>query len=152
VRPRGLVAAALVTATAAVPAASGLAGPAQADSQTPVRLGIRFQGTARLHRRLSVRVVVTADAGVLDTRTGPLRIEVKLARECGGVFGQTPGTVLLNRRLSPQPRTGYAYRAAAIGHGRPSQTGLLTACTWLVESGDGRVFASDQSATVRVKR
>lgn len=126
--------------------------PAGADSFTPIRLQIRSPSAARLHRPLTVRVRITADAGVLDTRSAPLRIQVKLARECGGVFGQTPGTVLLNRRLVPQPQTGRAYEAAARGTARPRQAGEETLCTWLSEEGDGRVFASDQSVTVLVGR
>jgi hypothetical protein len=129
-----------------------VSGGALADSQTPVSLSIRLGRVARVHRPLTVRVGVKADAGVLDTRTGPLRIEVKLASECGGVFRYTPGTTLLNRRLKPQPVTGRAYDASARGSARPRQAGTQTVCVWLVEDGDGRVFASDQSTTLRVRR
>jgi hypothetical protein len=151
-RRRVGLAAKLAGAAAGIGLAAAGGQAALADSFTPVRLGIRVPATARLHRPLTVRVAISADAGVLDTRNAPLRVEVKLAPECGGVFGQTPGTVLLNRRLSPQPQTGRPYTAHARGSGRPGRTGRQTVCTWLVEEGDGRVFASDQSITVRVRR
>lgn len=132
--------------------ALALCAAAVADSNTPVRLSVRLGRGARVHRPLSVQVAVSADPGVLDVRTAPLRIEVKLASECGGVFRYTPGTTLLNRRLKPQPVTGHAYHAVARGSARPRQAGLQTVCVWLVEEGDGRVFASDQSTTLWVRR
>jgi hypothetical protein len=130
-----------------VPAAS-----AGGDSFTPVRLSITVARAAKLHRPLAIRVAVSADAGVLDTRTAPLRIRVKLSPECGGVFQQTPGAVLLDKRLAPQPVTGRPYAAVARGSGRPNRLGTHTVCAWLAEEGDGRVFASDQSLQVRVTK
>jgi len=146
------VKAARATLAAAAVALAVLAAVALGDSFTPVPLGLRAPATGRLHQKLSIRVTVAADKGVLDDRTAPLRIQVKLARECGGTYRYTPGVVLLNRQLKPQPRTGQAYRASARGYGRPRQLGRQTVCMWLDEEGDGRVFASDQSHTVLVKR
>jgi hypothetical protein len=122
------------------------------DSFQPVRLAISVPETARLHHPMEIKVTVTAEAGVLDVRTAPLRIQVKLASECGGTYPHTPGVVLLDRRLAPQPATGHAYRATARGHAKPSASGVKVVCAWLTEEGDGRVFASDQSLTVEVKR
>jgi hypothetical protein len=125
---------------------------AAADSFTPVRLHITIAPVARLHKRLAVKVHVTADPGVLDTRTGPLRVRVKLARECGGTYRYTRGDVLLDKRLRPQPTTGRAYSATATGAGKPTRYGEMTVCTWLEEGGDQRVFASSQSVQVDVSK
>jgi phosphatidylinositol-3-phosphatase len=133
----GLVAALAGTATVVI---STIAG---ADSFNPVVMNIQVASQAHLGKALPIKVIVTADKSVLDTRTAPLRIEVKLASECGGEYGQTPGAVLLNKQLSPQPAVGKAYRAVATGSGRPGALGEQTVCAWLVEQGDGRQFAND---------
>jgi phosphatidylinositol-3-phosphatase len=134
----------------AVLALSGLAALAGADSFTPVVLGIKIAATGRVGQKLPITVTVTADPSVLDTRTAPLRIEVKLAEECGGTYQYTPGAVLLNQQLAPQPAAGKAYDAVAHGSGTPRETGAQTVCAWLVEEGDQRVFASSQSDSVNV--
>jgi hypothetical protein len=142
-----------VKAALAVAAAAAVAAPlAVADSFTPVGLATHVAPVARLHKPLKVTVGVTADAGVLDSRFAPLRIEVKLASECGGTFQTTPGTRLLNKVLKPQPRTGQAYTVKAHGSGRPSSYGVMTACAYLEEEGDNRLFASDQSIQVNVSK
>jgi hypothetical protein len=125
---------------------------ASADSFTPVRLAITINAIARLHIPLKVTVRVSADPGVLDNRTGPLRIRVKLASECGGTYQYTTGPTLLDERLSPQPSTGRAYVAVATGSGRPVGYGVQTVCTWLEEEGDQREFANDQSIQVDVSK
>jgi hypothetical protein len=147
-----------VAAAVAVAAGSLIAGvtlPASlagADSFTPVGLTITIAPVARLHAPLKVSVAVNADAGVLDVRTAPLRVQVRLANECGGAFAYTSGPVLLNERLSPQPATGHAYSGVLRGAGKPSAYGSQTVCVWLAEEGDGRVFASDQSLSVDVSK
>jgi hypothetical protein len=123
-----------------------------ADSFTPVRLAIGVAPVARVHEPLRITVAVSADPSVLDNRTAPLRVEVKLANECGANFETTPGTTLLNKVLNPQPATGQAYAARARGSGRPSGYGIKTACVYLEEEGDDRLFASDQSLSVNVSR
>jgi hypothetical protein len=125
---------------------------AGADSFTPVVLGIKIRPVTRRHKQLPVAVSITADAGVLDTRTAPLRLQVKLAAECGGTFQYTPGTVLIDKELSPQPTTGQAYSASAKGKGKPAKFGEQTVCAWLNEEGDNRTFASDQSTFVNVSK
>jgi hypothetical protein len=124
---------------------------AAADSFTPVRLTVSIAPVARLHAPLTVKVAVAADAGALDDRSGPLRVQVKLAGECGGVYQYTPGVVLLNKQLSPQPSTGSAYAASVKGSGKPSAYGTETVCVWLNDA-DGRTWASDQSTQVDVSR
>jgi hypothetical protein len=128
------------------------ASPAIADSFTPVRMGVTIAPVARLGAPLHVTIAVSADAGVLDVRQGPMRVGVKLASECGGTFETTPGTTLLSAQLSPQPATGKAYAATASGSGAPSVYGVQTVCVYLQDGEVGRVFASDQSQTVDVSR
>lgn len=147
---RGLPVAAALALVAAV---CGTAAIALADSFTPVRLTTSIAATARLDRALPITVTVSADPGVLDTRTAPLRIEVKLAPECGGAYEYTPGVVLLNKQLNPQPATGQAYTATARGSGKPNAYGEQTVCVWLAQGGaDDEVFASDQSIQVDVSK
>lgn len=125
---------------------------AGADSFTPVTLAVTIAPVARLHQPLKITVAVGADAGVLDVRTAPLRIRVKLATECGGEYADTPGTILLDRLLSPQPATGQPYAALATGSGRPAAYGAQTVCVFLEEEGDQRQFASDTSTQVNVSK
>ena len=124
----------------------GLAG---ADSFTPVRLTIAVAPVGRLHAPLPVSVAVSADAGALDNRSGTLRVQVKLANECGGTYQYTAGAVLLDKPLSPQPATGHAYSATVRGSGKPTAYGTQVVCTWLDDAG-GRTWANDQSTEVNV--
>jgi hypothetical protein len=133
-----------LTLAAALPAT--VAG---ADSFAPVRLTITVASVARLHSPLPLSVAVSADPSALDNRTGPLRVRVKLAAECGGTYQYTSGPVLLDRQLSPQPTTGHAYSALARGAGRPSGYGVQMLCVWL-DDAVSRTWASDQSLQVDV--
>jgi hypothetical protein len=144
-----LLASLTLAATATAIAYCATAG---ADSFTPVRLSITIAPVARLHQPLEVSVGVSADPSVLDDATGPLRIRVKLAQECGGTFSSTPGTTLLDQQLRPQPATGHAYEANASGSGRPTRYGDQSVCAFLEESGDNRMFANDTSNDVNVSR
>lgn len=145
------VAAAAATAVAGMLALAG--ATAGADSFTPVTLTITIAPVARFHKPLRIAVAVTADAGVLDTRTTPLRIQVKLATECGGVYSYTPGTVLLDQELHPQPNTGQPYSARATGSGRPASYGVQTVCAFLDQGGSYDLqFATDTSNEVDVSR
>lgn len=146
-----LVGAALLGAwllAAALPAAG--VTPARADSFTPVRLTIAVAPVARRAAQLRVRVTVSADPGVLDTRDGAMRVGVKLAGECGGDFRTTGGDTLLDAALSPQPATGRAYTATATGSGAPSAYGMQTVCVFVYDSGEQRTFANDESLSVDV--
>ena len=137
---------------AACVAATVVPAVAIADSFQPVGLTIKVAATGHLRSKLPVTITVTADAGVLDARTAPLRMLVKLAPECGGTFRYTTGPVLLNRRMNPQPATGRPYTATVKGEGTPTSRGLQTVCVWLAEEGDGRQFATDTSNQVDVLR
>lgn len=132
-----------VLAAVAISVAGLAGGVAGADSFNPVRLSISVAPVARLAKPLSISVQVSADPGALDTATAPLRIRVKLAGECGGTFDTTPGPVLLDAELNPQPATGHAYQATARGAGKPTAYGVRTACAFLEEEGDNRQFAND---------
>jgi hypothetical protein len=134
--------AAVLTALAGLAVASS-ATIAGADSFTPVRLAITIAPTARLAKPLAISVQVSADPGALDSATAPLRIRVKLAGECGGTFDTTPGPVLLDAELNPQPATGHAYQATARGAGTPRAYGARTVCSFLEQEGDNRQFDND---------
>jgi hypothetical protein len=133
---------ALVLATAAVAVAVG-GGLAGADTFNPVRLAITIAPVARLAQPLAITINASADAGALDTATAPLRIRAKLADECGGTFDTTPGPVLIDEQLNPQPATGQAYQATGRGSGNPTAFGQKTVCAFLEEEGDNRQFAND---------
>jgi hypothetical protein len=142
---RRVAAAAALAATAAFVATAFVlcAALAGADSFNPVRLAITIAPTARLAKPLAIDVDVSADAGALDSATAPLRIRAKLAGECGGTFDTTPGPVLIDAQLSPQPATGQPYSATARGSGKPTVYGQKTVCAFLEEEGDNRMFAND---------
>jgi hypothetical protein len=132
---------------------AGLLMPASlaaADSFNPVTMSIAVAPVARLAAPLTVTVGVKADPGVLDTAEGPLRVEVKLAPECGGDFQHTPGVTLINLALSPQPTSGKAYSGTVSDRGRPLAYGSQTVCAYLEDSTVGRVYANDESLTVNV--
>ncbi len=116
---------------------------AGADSFTPVRLTITIAPTARLAKPLAIMVTVSADADALDSATAPLRIRARLAGECGGTFDTTPGPVLIDQQLNPQPATGHPYQATARAAGKPTAYGVRTVCAFLEEEGDNRQFAND---------
>jgi hypothetical protein len=128
--------------------------PAWADSFNPVQLQVAVAPVARLHVSLPITVTVTADPSVLDNASSPLRIRAKLAGECGASFSTTPGDVLIDQRLNPQPTTGHAYSATAHGAGRPSAYGERAVCAYLEEEGDNRMFANNTAdpPTVNVSR
>jgi hypothetical protein len=130
----------LATTAAAVALGGGLAG---ADSFNPVRLAVTIAPVARLAQPLAITIDVSADAGALDTATAPLRIRAKLADECGGTFDTTPGPVLIDEQLNPQPATGQAYEATGHGSGNPTAYGHKTVCAFLEEESDNRQFADD---------
>jgi hypothetical protein len=122
-----------------------IAAVASVDSFTPITMNIGVTPIARLGAPLPVKVSVKADPGVLDTADGPLRVEVKLAGECGGNFETTTGVTLVNAPLNPQPTVGRAYSGGASGSGRPVAYGTRTVCTYLEDTGSGRVYANDES-------
>jgi hypothetical protein len=139
-----------LTVLGAMLALVAAAAVASADSFTPVTMSIGVTPIARLGAPLPVKVGVKADPGVLDTADGPLRVEVKLADECGGSFETTSGVTLVNAPLNPQPTVGHAYSGGARGSGRPVAYGTRTVCTYLEDTGSGRVYANDESVSTDV--
>jgi hypothetical protein len=142
----------LATALAALALLAVATSVAAADSFTPVQLNIAVAPVARLHAPLAINVGITADPGVLDGSEGPLRLEVKLAPECGGTFQTTPGTTLADAALTPQPATGKSYAGAVKGSGRPRAYGAQTVCAFLEDTDIGRVYADDESTQVTVSK
>lgn len=143
----------MIRLLAGVLAAGALApaGVAVADSFTPVTIGISVAPIARRGAALPLRVALHADPGVLDSGgDGPMRMEVKLAPECGGDFQHTPGTVLMNLALAPQPSTGRAYDGTLTARPRPSAYGVQFVCAYLEDSTVGRVYANDESLSINV--
>lgn len=126
------------------------ASAAVADSFTPITMSPKVTPVARLRSPLKLQVTVKADPGVLDTSDQPLRVQVKLAFECGGSFQTTSGTTLVNAPLKPPPQTGRAYSGAATGSGRPSAYGVQTLCMFLEDPSADRVYANDESNQVNV--
>ncbi len=126
------------------------AATAGADSFTPVTLSLRVTPVARLRAALPVTVTIHADPGVLDTGSGPMRMQIKLAPECGGDFQHTSGVTLMDRALTPQPATGRAYQGTLTSSGRPDTYGVQTVCAYLEDSNVGRVYANDESGSVSV--
>jgi hypothetical protein len=144
---RRLAAAAVAATAAGLALATAVAG---ADSFTPIVINVSVAQVARLHKPLRIKVTVTADAGVLDTATAPLRVRVKLAGECGGEFSGTRGPVLLDKPIEPQPAYGQPYTGSATGSGTPIAYGMQSVCVFLEEQGDDRQFATDTTDQVDV--
>ena len=133
-------------------AALAITPAATADSFTPVTFQVHLGRHARRHKPLKISVKVQADAGVLDPRSGPIRVRVKLARAlCGADFASTVGTVMLNKALKPQPKTGQLYAGRAKGKARPRLIGTHPLCVFITD--DYEVFASDTTSyTVKVRK
>ncbi len=139
---------------AALATAALVAPSALADSFTPIRMHVAVARVARLHKPLAVTVSVSADAGALDSRDGPVHALVKLTPgECGSDAESTRGAVLLNRALAPQPSPGLPYSGRTTGHGSPTAYGVQHLCVFLEDASDHRVFADDTTDyTVEVSR
>jgi hypothetical protein len=135
-----VVAAALVLSAAAVARVGG----------EPVRLTIHSPNSVRVHDRFGVAVQVAASPGALDIAAKPLRVRVRLARECGATFGTTPGPTVIDQRVPP-PQAGARYRAAVKGKVRIGRPGRQTVCAFLVDS-EKRQFATSVDKVVRVQR
>ena len=138
--------------TAVVLALGLLAGGASAtaDPLEPVTLTVSAPAAASRHAPVRITVAVAADPGVLDVRTGALRIRARLATQCGGSFTGTAGRTVIDRELSPQPAAGQAYTATVSGAHKPAAYGTFTVCVFLEEEGDNRQFATDTDSAVAV--
>jgi hypothetical protein len=131
-----------------------LAGEAAAQDP-PVSISVKAPAVAPRGIAVPVRVRVTADPGALTYRaTGPapLKVKVRLARECGATFETTSGQVLLDRTLRPKPRAHAAYERLFRVKRSLRQFGSWTACAYLEEQGDDRLWAFDATTQVDVTR
>ncbi|HKN93118.1 MAG TPA: hypothetical protein VJU60_02205 [Thermoleophilaceae bacterium] len=131
---RAAVVAALVL-FAALPAAAGA-------SDEPVSLTVTAPAGVASGVGFPVHVQVASDPGALGAATAPLRVRVKAAGECGASFDSTPGTVLLDAPLGPSQ--------SAAGTAVMQSFGTFTACAFLEQQGDDRLFAFDDSTSFAV--
>ena len=121
-------------------------------SDEPVTLTVAAPSVAAVGVPFRLTTEVAADAGALDIRTAPLRIRVRLAGECGGTFDTTPGTTVIDAELQPAPASGKAYdRRFARTLTLPS-LGTLTACAFLEQEGDNRMFGFDSSTQIALTK
>jgi hypothetical protein len=120
-------------------AAFALACPAFA-SDEPVTMSVDMPNVVAAGIGFPVRVTVTSDPGALAS--APMRVRVRAASECGGTFDSTPGTVLLDAPLGPSGQVA--------GRASTSSFGSFTACAFLEQQGDNRLFAFDDSTSFAV--
>lgn len=115
------------------------ASAAWADNGEAVSISVDVPAVLASGVGFPVHVTVTSDPGAL---TGPLRVRVRAATECGGTFDSTPGAVLLDTPLGANGKVA----RTALTH----SFGTFTACAYLEEPGDNRLFAFDDSTTFAV--
>lgn len=118
-------------------------------STDPVRLTVTAPDVVAARASFTVRVRVDADLGALDTRDGDVRLQVRLAPECGGDFLGTHGPTVIDARLRPQPRRGAGYTATASARARINRHGTLTVCAFL-DDAEQRQFATDTDTQIDV--
>jgi hypothetical protein len=123
-------------------AACALASSAWADGGEPVTMDVSVPGVVASGIGFPVRVTVTSDPGALSGATAPLRVRVRAAAECGASFDSTPGAVLLDAPLGSN--------GTVAGRGSTTTFGTFTACAFLEEQGDDRLFAFDDSTSFAV--
>lgn len=116
--------------------------PAARASDEPVRLTVTTPPGVAAGVGFPVRAEVASDPGALATATAPLRVRVKAAGECGASFDSTAGTVLLDAPLGPS--------GSAAGTALMRSYGTFTACAFLEQQGDDRLFAFDDSTSFAV--
>jgi hypothetical protein len=131
--------------------ALALSQTAQA-SDEPVTLAVQAPAAAALGLPFRVTTSVGADAGALDPRSAPLRIRVRLASACAGTFDDTAGITVLDAELAPVPVQGKAYTRRFSRSLTVTRYGTLTACAFLEEAGDHRMFAFDSSTQIAVTK
>jgi hypothetical protein len=130
---RRLLLAALV-GLAMVPAATATV------ADEPVTLNVSVPAVVASNVPFAVGVSVAADPGALGS--APMRVRVRAATECGASFDSTAGAVLLDKQLGPSGKVA--------GRGLTHSFGSFTACAFLEQQGDDRLFAFDDSATLAV--
>jgi len=123
---------------------------ARATPDELVRIGVQAPALVAAHGVFPINFTVNADAGALDVRQAPVRLRVRFAPGCGAFFDATPGPILLDRVLDPQPSPGRAY-AISVGTRDALMTpGSYTVCAYLEQFGDDRVFAEDTDSQITV--
>jgi len=123
----------------ALVAGCAVVSSAWADGGEPLTMDVSVPGVVASGAGFPVRVTVK---GALAGATAPLRVRVKAATECGGTFDSTPGAVLLD---SPLGSNG-----TAAGRASTTSFGSFTACAFLEQQGDDRLFAFDDSTSFAV--
>jgi hypothetical protein len=134
--------AAALTAFAAVAAVLALASSAWADGGEPVTMDVNVPGVVASGIGFPVSVKVTSGSGALSSATAPLRVRVKAATECGATFDSTPGAVLVDAHLGPS--------GTVAGRASTTTFGTFTACAFLEQQGDDRLYAFDDSTSFAV--
>lgn len=114
---------------------------ARAANGEPVSMTVSMPAVVASNIGFPVTVTVASDPGALSA-TAPLRVRVKAAGECGGSFDSTPGAVLLDAPLGSSGKVS----GRALTH----VFGSFTACAFLEQQGDDRLFAFDDSTTFAV--
>jgi hypothetical protein len=122
--------------------------PAAASAE-PVSLRVHAPDRAAAHEPFPVRVAVVANAGALDIALQPLRLQVRLAPECGPTFAGTDGPTVIDRKLAPPPVPDNRYDESFKDHARVG-LGTYDVCAFLVEHGDSRQFATSVDTEVAV--
>jgi hypothetical protein len=124
--------------------------PAAAAAE-PISLRVHAPARAAAHSAFAVRVAVVANAGALNIAAKPLRLQVRLAPECGATFAGTGGAKVMNRKLKPPPVPDVRYHEDFTGHGR-AKLGSYSLCAFLVQAGDARQFATSIDTPVDVTK
>jgi hypothetical protein len=115
------------------------AAGASADNGEPVSIGVDMPAVVASNVGFPMHVTVTSDPGVL---VGSFRVRVRASGECGGSFDSTPGPVLLDKPLGANGKVA--------GTARIHTFGSFTACAFVEQVGDNRLFAFDDSTTFAV--
>ena len=122
--------------------------PAVASAE-PVSLRVHAPDRAAAHEPFPVRVAVVANASALDVAIQPLRLQVRLAPECGPTFAGTDGPTVIDRKLTPAPVADVRYHESFKSHARVG-LGTYDVCAFLIEHGDNRQFATAVDTEVAV--
>jgi hypothetical protein len=126
----------------------GLAGVAAAALNEPVAISASAPESVEAGKPFQLEVAIEAEAGALNIAAAPLTLGVKLAPECGGSLGGTPGSPVLQETL-PNPAAAAAYSQIVTGQVTASATGTDVVCAFLQDSQE-RQFATDTGAEVNV--
>jgi hypothetical protein len=125
---------------ALLPALTGLALMPAAAAAEPITLTVSTPAVVASNVPFAVGVTVAADQGALGS--APLRVRVRAADECGATFDSTPGVVLLDKQLAASGKVSARARTHTFGS--------FTACAFLEQQGDDRLYAFDDSTTFAV--